>query len=103
MLFYPNGDTVESSKHIGLFLNLFGMVNNKFHVSFQLGILGTGGANNYIGYDLQLSGQEFQTIPGFGQDMLISHNDLYDESNGLIADGKITLYCDVSLRVRCRV
>lgn len=97
LLYYPNGDSVESSSNVSLFLNLVNANFNKFVVNFRLGILAKCGFKDFMGFDLAMSGEEFKLIPGFGQDKLIHYDNLFNCSNHLINGSSLTFVCEVIL------
>lgn len=94
-MYYPNGDSSESSSNVSLFLNLVHANSHNFEACFKLGILAKVGHNNYMGFNLSMRGAEFETIPGFGQDKLIHYDQLFDCSHHLVNNCSITFICEV--------
>lgn len=95
LMFYPNGESLETEGRISLFLNLVSAGSTNFTAMFTLGIVESEG-RNYSGADLKMDSEVFSSIPGFGLDLFIPHEKLFDPSSGLISsDGNISLICDV--------
>lgn len=101
LLFYPNGDSAESNSHVSLFLNLVSSVSTNFVAKFTLGVLAQAGYEPHMGYKLMMSGDEFKSIPGFGQDKLITFDKLFDAKNHLVTHCEMTLVCEVLRRLLC--
>lgn len=101
LLFYPNGDSAESTSHVSLFLNLVSSVSTNFVAKFTLGVLAQAGYEPHMGFKLNMTGDEFKSIPGYGQDKLISFDKLFDAKNHLVTHCEMTLVCEVLRHLLC--
>lgn len=106
LLVYPNGDCKESRSFVGVYLKFLGTdapESVQFKAKYKLGVQGNYGQRDFMGFELEMSREKFETIPAFGQDRLIPHKTLFDPTlNYITFDLKcsMTIICEVNNRMR---
>lgn len=94
MEFFPNGGDSESKGHIGLFLCLEERDWVDFNVTFSLGIKGVAEKDTYM---KEVQGRKGSEFTNWGYGKIISFTTLFNPAGKYIANGNITLVCEVSL------
>lgn len=90
-----NGCNQETASHLSFFLCL--KETNSFDLSamYRIGVLDKKGNSLLIYKRTLITGVEFRSGLERGLRNFIHHDTLFNPSNNLIVDGKLTLICEV--------
>lgn len=91
MRLFPGGKNEDSQAYIGLFLHLTDAISIQFKVKYRLGVVG----KETVFAEAENNGEAFKS--GWGYHKLMMREKLCDPNKDFLKDGKLVLFCEVSM------